>query len=258
MYFEKLCNLFLSLNEIEAIALGGSRATGCFDKNSDYDLYIYCSRIPVKENRNIILQQCCDRIELNNTFFETEDDCTLKNGIDIDIIYRDLSSFANDVADVAKRHSSRNGYTTCMWYNLVNSKIIYDRNNSLKELQKEFSIPYPEELKTNIIKRNYDLLTGNLPSYDKQILKACSRGDTVSINHRVSAFIESYFDIIFALNSLLHPGEKRMVEYALKHAKTLPHNFQENLNMLFTSMFTDVEKTKQILNDICFELKKIM
>ena len=40
--------------------------------------------------------------------------------------------------------------------------------------------------------------------------------------------MESYFDVIFALNKLTHPGEKRMVEYALKNAKTLPKDFSEN------------------------------
>lgn len=54
-----------------------------------------------------------------------------------------------------------------------------------------------------------DLLTGSLPSYDKQIEKILVRKDIVSINYRVAAFLESYLDIIFAINRLTHPGEKR-------------------------------------------------
>ena len=32
-----------SLPQIEAIALGGSRAGTHFDENSDYDVYLYCT-----------------------------------------------------------------------------------------------------------------------------------------------------------------------------------------------------------------------
>lgn len=65
------------------------------------------------------------------------------------------------------------------------------------------------------------LLTGNLPSYDAQIKKAFVRKDMVSVNHRTAAFLESYFDIIFALNKLTHPGEKRIVQYARAQAEIL-------------------------------------
>ena len=45
-------------------------------------------------------------------------------------------------------------------------------------------------------------------SYYEQIEKAIKRDDKNSINHRISAFMASYFDIIFAKNKMLHPGEK--------------------------------------------------
>ena len=44
MYFNLLWNEFATLPEVEAIALGGSRAGANYDEKSDYDLYIYCNR----------------------------------------------------------------------------------------------------------------------------------------------------------------------------------------------------------------------
>ena len=45
-----------------------------------------------------------------------------------------------------------------------------------------------------------NLLSGMLPSFDTQIKKAEKRRDLVSVNHRVTEFLASYFDILFALN----------------------------------------------------------
>ena len=49
MYFEQLWKAFSQMEEVEAIALGGSRAGQNFDEKSDYDLYIYCTKVPEEE-----------------------------------------------------------------------------------------------------------------------------------------------------------------------------------------------------------------
>lgn len=69
-------------------------------------------------------------------------------------------------------------------------------------------------------------------SYYDQIESAVKRKDYVSINHRTAAFIASYFDIIFAKNKILNPGEKKLVEFALKNCKILPEDFEKDVNTL--------------------------
>ena len=115
----------------------------------------------------------------------------------------------------------------------------------------------PTKLKQNIIQQNMRLLTGNLPSYDFQIKKAANRGDLVSVNHRTAAFLESYFDIIFALNEMTHPGEKRMVQYAL-NGSLLPANFERNLDTLFADLFGNPHKVEADIKLIIDELKKVL
>ena len=78
----------------------------------------------------------------------------------------------------------------------------------------------------------------------------------MSVNHRVTEFLASYFDIIFALNEIKHPGEKRMQEICSKECKILPNNFDINLNQLFENMFND--KITNIINDIILELNAII
>lgn len=247
-----------ALPQVEAIALGGSRAGIHFDEKSDYDVYLYCTAPIPEDIRKEILGRYCSYMEIGNHFWEYEDNCTLNNGIDIDILYRDLVAFSTDVADVVEQCHGRNGYTTCMWHNLRTCKIIYDAQNRLTETQKRFTVPYPAQLKQDILSRNWKLLHTSMPAYEVQIRKAAARGDLVSINHRVSAFMESYFDLLFALNEQTHPGEKRLMQLCHEICPILPENFEENLAALFRHMFTEPEKLCDDLDRILTELSKIL
>ncbi|MBD5496312.1 MAG: DUF4037 domain-containing protein [Lachnospiraceae bacterium] len=258
MFFESLWHEFALIPEVEAIALGGSRAGTHYDEKSDYDLYIYCTRTPEESIRKQILEKYCQYMEIGNAFWELEDDCTLKDGVDIDILYRNLEGFSQEIHSVVEKHMAHNGYTTCMWHNLLHSRILYDKNGKLEMLQRQYNIPYPDALKDSIIRQNLRLLRGNLPSYNLQIKKAAARKDWVSVNHRTAAFLESYFDIIFALNKLTHPGEKRMVQYAKEQAEVLPVHFEENLDCLFRNLFTDSDILLQTIEAIISDLENVM
>ena len=50
-----------------------------------------------------------------------------------------------------------------------------------------------------------------------------------SICHRKAAFLESYFDVLFAANRLLHPGEKRLIAFAVANCKVLPKDFEKDI-----------------------------
>lgn len=246
------------LPEVSAIALGGSRAGTNYDEKSDYDIYLYIDS-PIDINiRKEILSRYCKVLELGNSFWEYEDNCILNNDIDIDILYRNLDDFTKGLEYVVEQHNPYNGYTTCMWHNLLTCKIIYDRDGKLQKTKERFNIPYPVELKENIINRNIKLLNESLPAYSLQIKKAIKRNDKVSINHRISAFLESYFDIVLAVNELTHPGEKRLISLCKQNCKILPNNFEENLDTLFNNMFIDSEKTIEILDILIKEIKEII
>ena len=251
----KLFDEFSHILQVEAIALGGSRATGRNDEKSDYDVYVYLSDSIDESIRRGILEKYCCYLEIGNSFWELEDDVNLKNGIDMDIIYRNITDFENMVSSVVDNCVSWNGYTTCLWHNLITSKIIIDKNGKLSELQNRFDVPYPKKLKENIVSNNLKLLNGMLPSFDMQIKKAQKRGDFVSVNHRVTEFLASYFDIIFALNEMTHPGEKRMQSICSAECKILPNNFDVNLNKLFANMFGG--DVSSVIDEIVQEIQKL-
>lgn len=197
-------------------------------------------------------------MEISNHYWEYEDNCTLKNGVDIDIIYRNSDDFYREVSDVVEKYQAHNGYTTCMWHNLMNCKIIYDKNGKLSQAKKRFDVPYPDVLKENIIKRNMNLLCDTLPSYSHQIEKAVARNDRISVIHRTTAFLESYFDVIFAINSITHFGEKRLIELCMKYCSVLPYNFEDNLNQLFNDLPLCTDTVNNDIKIILSELKKVL
>lgn len=255
---EKLFEELAALPQVEAIALGGSRAGTAFDEKSDYDVYVYCTAEIADGVRDAILAKYCSHVELGNHYWELEDNCTLNDGIDIDILYRDLDGIVAEVASVVEQFNAHNGYTTCLWHNIKTCKIVFDRNGRLAEVKQRFDVPYPEELRQNIITRNMNLLHGSMPAYDGQVAKAVKRNDLVSINHRTAAFLESYFDVIFAYNRLTHRGEKRLVQLCKRDCKNLPRDFEENLNGLFASMFVNPESLAKNLQAIYDNIKEMI
>jgi len=253
-FVNDLCNI----DGIQALVLGGSRTTERTDEKSDYDFYLY-SETGIDENiRRKILSKYCKFFEMGNSYWELEDNGQLNCGIDFDIIYRNPRQFVKTVADVVENFNAYNGFTTCLWYNVLNSKIIFDKDDVFKKIKERFSIPYPKKLKENIIKRNMVLLSDSSISYDKQIKKSIYRKDLVNLNNRISAFLASYFDVIFATNELPNPGEKRIMEMCLNKCKVLPCGFEKNINGLIQCTDNNEAMIGEIVNNIIYELKKIL
>ena len=93
---DQLFQELAALPQVEAIALGGSRAGTAFDAASDYDVYLYCTGPIPESERSRILSRFCSVMELGNHFWEHEDNCTLNSGVDLDLLYRDLDAFCRD------------------------------------------------------------------------------------------------------------------------------------------------------------------
>lgn len=250
--FEKLS----ALPQVEAIALGGSRANGVFDEKSDYDVYVYVTDNIDNGVRENILAPYCSQMEIGNHYWEFEDNIILKDGVPMDIIYRPMDKFDKFISYIVFEHHANHGYTTCFWHNIITSQIVYDPSGKYAKLKKKFTVPYPEELRQNIIDLNMKMLSGILPSYDKQIKKAIDRNDFVSVNHRTAAFVASYFDVIFAVNRLTHPGEKRLVQICKERCEILPKDFEENLDKLLKEKPT--EKIMEVIADMVKNLKEII
>ncbi|MEE1060599.1 MAG: nucleotidyltransferase domain-containing protein, partial [Ruminococcus sp.] len=109
--FEK----FSQQPQVEAIVLGGSRASGNADEKSDYDVYVYIDGEFDEKIREEILSQYCSQMEIGNKYWEYEDNCILNNGVGMDIIYRTIDRFDKFIGYVVNDYFAQNGYSTCFW-----------------------------------------------------------------------------------------------------------------------------------------------
>ncbi|MCA1994416.1 MAG: DUF4037 domain-containing protein [Coleofasciculus sp. S288] len=228
---------FGALPQVVAVAFAGSRTVGVSNETSDYDLFVYVHEdIPVEE-REAIAKEFAKRIEIDNQFWEPGDEWIHTNsGCGVDIMYRTPQWIEEQRDRVLVKHQASVGYSTCFWWNVLTSVSLYDNKGWFKHLQEKANQPYPEPLKRAIVAKNYPILRRNISSYAHQIELAINRNDSVSIIHRTAALFASYFDIIFAVNSLPHPGEKRLVEQVKKLCSKIPDGMEEQVFAINDSM----------------------
>ena len=217
-----IASAFTEAPEVEAVSWGGSAALQRADSLSDYDLYVYSRRTVPLEFRKKIISSRALRYQLGNTFWELDDEWIEPDGAQFNVMYRSCREAEEEVDRRLGQYVASLGYTTAWCFSLSHCLILADPNGWLASLQRQTREPYPNGLWQAILRKNRPVLGGGMQScYLKQISTAVVRGDEVSLNHRVAAWLASYFDILFAMNGRLHPGEKRLLTYA-KELAILP------------------------------------
>ena len=246
----------IKTNDIDAIVLSGSKTSLINDEMSDYDIYIYSKEKVNIETRKNFIKKYSSFYELGNDYFEYGDEFIIDD-ICFDFTYRDLSFAENEINYVWRECNSKIGYTTAFLYNIKNSKIIYDKDSKFQNIQNELNKEYPDKLKENIIKKNLAVMKDKkCASFFEQLEKAIKRKDIVSVNHRVSAILTSYFDILFALNKELHPGEKKLIKYVCKLCKLIPENFENDIANIINGGLN--ENILDSVNSLIKNLKNII
>ncbi len=218
-----------ALPHVIAVARGGSAVTGGADAHSDCDLYmISTAPVPVADRRALADRFAGPehgRVEVDNPFWGPGDEWALREGGQpVDLIYWEAAWIEEQLARVLDRHEAWVGYTTCFWYTILHSEPLIDPSGWYARLQDKARQPYPEALRRAIIANNFPLLRQVRSSFRHQIESAIARQDRVSLNHRTAALLASAFDVIFAANRVPHPGEKRLLDRAIRLCPALPHH----------------------------------
>ena len=200
-----------------AVVLGGSLATAASDAASDIDLYVYAETMPDDADRAAVARALGAEAgaEIGNAFFEPGDEWRhAESGVDVDILYRTPGGIEDRLEAVLGRHEASLGHTTCFWHNVLTARVLVDPTGWFARLQARASQEYPEALVRSIVSLNWAMLTRTKHSWLVQLAAALARRDVVSAGHRTTAFLASYFDVLFAINRQPHPGEKRLLTFA--------------------------------------------
>lgn len=234
---ELIAGEFARFPQVAAIALGGSMGGSQeTDNASDIDVYVYTrAEIPLEIRRSIMEKTGgASRANIGLNYWGPGDEWYhLPSGIEVDMVYFDTAWMSEQLEQVIYQHRASMGYTTCFWNTFLNSKVLFDPDGWYSAARQKVDTAYPEELRQAIVALNHPVLRGIIPAYAHQIEKAVNRADLVSVNHRLAALLASYFDILFAVNRQLHPGEKRLVQKTLQKCARLPQNFEGDLSAIF-------------------------
>lgn len=211
-----LAAAFQTFPQVKAIAISGSLASGMADNTSDIDLYFYLiAPIPTEERMALIRSLGPASGTYNEPFWGLGDEWYhAESGIMADCIYWRADWMEDQISRLLDRFEASQGYTTCFWHTVRQSRALYDPQGWFAKLKEKADRPYPEELRQSILAMNHPTLRRVATSYHQQLSKAVKRDDPVSVNHRLTEMLRCYFDILFAVNRVTHPGEKRLLSFA--------------------------------------------
>jgi len=226
--------------EVSAVAIAGSQTAGLSDARSDLDLYVYGDTpIPVEVRRQIAQEFSAPgaRIEIDLPFWGPEDGWKDRvSGLSVELIFWSRSWIEEQIERSLGRHEAGMGYSTSLWYTVWNSQVLYDREGWFARLQQRAASPYPDALRRAIVALNYPVLRAVKSSYRQQIELAILRHDRISINHRLTALLVSYFDILFAVNRVPNPGEKRLVAQVKRLCPRQPEGWETHIEALLSGI----------------------
>lgn len=157
------------------------------------------------------------------------------SGVEVDLLYFETRWMEQQLERSLVAQQASIGYSTCFWHTLRRSRVLFDRHGWLAAQKERALADFPEPLRRNIIHLNHSVLRNVIPSYASQIDKALLRRDLVSVQHRLAALLASYFDVIFALNRELHPGEKRLLSLVVQRCPKLPRNMSADVEAVLRS-----------------------
>lgn len=208
----QMVGVLSEMSGVVAVSLGGSAAVGLADEASDLDLHVYwAAPLPSAETRAARLRAIADpdSVRAGLTSWGLEDQFSVGSR-PIELIYRRWDDVCDEVERAYDPGLPGHGFTTAVLYSVARGRLLHDPTGALTTARERLVREFPEATRTAILQREIPLLGFHL----SQLRRAQDRGDIVYAQHVRCKVQVLFFDVLFALNRLYHPGEKRSLEHA--------------------------------------------
>ena len=204
-----LAEALMTLPGTRAVAIGGSRASGLADAASDTDAYALVSGpVPAAGLRAQALRALADDATVSAHEAFGPEDHLVVGGRLVEVVYLQTDVLSEQVAAATGEGLMSEGFTTCFLHTLATCVPVAD-DGALAGLRAQLAT-YPEPTRRRVLAQTPEILGECL----KQLVTALERGDVLMVTHRRASVQALWFNMLFALNRVYHPGEKRLLEHA--------------------------------------------
>ncbi|MAT44931.1 MAG: hypothetical protein CL609_21575 [Anaerolineaceae bacterium] len=212
---KNLINNLKTNHQIRAVGLSGDENCLSNPDDGDIDLFVYCSKIPDKNERFNMLSNLSF---VNNIHIEKLGgghwgigDCCFIQGIEVWILYFTVEETIEELNMILTGDYQwrLDNYfyplgRLAMWKKMT---IFYDPDGVLKYFKDKLSI-YPKELAYHVIKFHIEALADN-----EDLERAVYRKDIFFYHFALELALDHFLQVLFALNNTFFPSRKRSMEY---------------------------------------------
>jgi len=238
-----------------AIALGGSYAKGTADDEADVDLYLFAHDVLPGEERTRVASAFSSEIE---SIVSWGEDAPFSNagtdfrfrGENVECWLRDIGHIERSIAEcregVVKREfvtwTTTGFYNHCCLSDLTVMAALDDPFDVIARWKSAVAA-YPPKLRKAIVGQH--LAAAGFWPENFHYKSAIERRDVVYVTGIVQQVVHNLVQVVFALNEVYFPGDKRL-DVAMEHLSQQPPELCERIRAL---LFPGTPATREVLRE---------
>lgn len=257
----KLINTIASHEAIRAVGVSGGDRPYPEPGEGDIDLFVYCTEIPTKSQRQALLMSLGDEVgqveiaRLESGHFG-QGDCLMAAGVETWLLYFTLAEARAEfesILDGLRLDRLDNYYypigRLAMWKTM---RSLYDPDGFLQFLKDRLAV-YPKKLAAAMVSHHLEALDDA-----EDLERAVGRKDVLFFHFALDLALDHFLQAVFALNREYFPSRKRSEIY-LQGFKVKPLECEERLRQVLAlgGNVETLELSYGTWNDLIHDLKSL-